>query len=105
MDSSTDLRDDPYPAMNRVREQYPVHRTPIGQYRIMRHADVTRVLKELECGVRTTDGRIPGVDETTMPRRFMLMQDPPNHTRLRRIASRAFTPPAIERLVSSKSLS
>ena len=41
---------------------------------------------------------LPGVDESTMPRRFMLMQDPPNHTRLRRLVSRAFTPPAIERL-------
>jgi cytochrome P450 len=33
-----------------------------------------------------------------MPRRFMLMQDPPSHTRLRRLVSRAFTPPAIERM-------
>jgi cytochrome P450 len=88
-------RDDPYPALNRLREAAPVHETPDGYFRIMRHADVTHVLKELKVGVRTTDGRLPGVDESTMPRRFMLMQDPPNHTRLRRLVSRAFTPPAI----------
>jgi cytochrome P450 len=64
----------------------------------MRHADVQRALKDLKVGVRTTDGLLPGVDESTMPRRFMLMQDPPNHTRLRRLVSKAFTPPAIERM-------
>lgn len=98
VDRSPELRDDPYPAMNRAREQAPVHRTPLGPVRVLRHADVIRVLKESKCGVRTTDGKLPGVDESAMPRRFMLMQDPPNHTRLRRLVSRAFTPPAIERL-------
>jgi cytochrome P450 len=90
--------DDMYPLLNAIREQHPVHRTPLGHYRVMRHADVVRVLKESKVGVRTTDGKLPGVDESTMPRRFMLMQDPPDHTRLRRLVSRAFTPPAIERL-------
>jgi len=97
-DRSRALADDPYPTMNRLREEAPVHKTPLGYYRIFRHADVTRVLRELRVGVRTTDGVLPGVDESVMPRRFMLMQDPPNHTRLRRLVSRAFTPPAIERM-------
>jgi cytochrome P450 len=92
------LRDDPYPMYRRLREQHPVHGTPLGYYRILRHGDVMRVLREFKVGVRTTDGQLPGVDESVMPRRFMLMQDPPNHTRLRRLVSRAFTPPAIERL-------
>jgi hypothetical protein len=97
-DRAVELRDDPYPMFNQVREQHPVHKTPIGQYRVMRHGDVLRVLKESKVGVRTTEGTLPGVSESDMPRRFMLMQDPPNHTRLRRLVSRAFTPPAIERL-------
>jgi cytochrome P450 len=92
------LLDDPYPTLRRLRDEVPVHRTPMGFYRILRHRDVVRVLKELKVGVRTTDGRLPGVDESVMPRRFMLMQDPPNHTRLRRLVSRAFTPHAIKRL-------
>jgi cytochrome P450 len=93
-----ELRDSPYEAWNRLRETVPVHRTPQGYYRVFRHADVTMALKDLAVGVRTTSGVLPGVDESVMPRRFMLMQDPPNHTRLRRLASRAFTPPSIERL-------
>ena len=92
------VRDNPWPRLNALREALPVHRTPIGYWRILRHADVVRVLRELPCGVRTTDGKLPGVDESTLPRRFMLMQDPPDHTRLRRLVSHAFTPPAIERL-------
>jgi cytochrome P450 len=92
------LRDNPYDAWNRLRETAPVHRTPQGYYRVFRHADVTTALKDLAVGVRTTAGVLPGVDESVMPRRFMLMQDPPDHTRLRKLVSRAFTPPAIERL-------
>ena len=95
---SHELRDNPYPTLNRIREEHPVHRTPLGDYRIFRHADVQRLLRDTKVGVRTTDGRLPGVDESRIPRRFMLMQDPPNHTRLRRLVSRGFTPPAIERL-------
>ena len=93
-----EFRNDPHITFRRLREQYPVHGTPLGYYRILRHADVVRALRECKVGVRTTDGKLPGVDESVMPRRFMLMQDPPNHTRLRRLVSRAFTPPAIERL-------
>ncbi|HEX7478821.1 MAG TPA: cytochrome P450 [Polyangiales bacterium] len=92
------VRDAPYPALNRAREEHPVHRTPLGDYRVFRHADVVRVLRDLKAGMRTTDGKLPGVDESTGERRFMLLQDPPNHTRLRRLVSKGFTPPAIERL-------
>src|SRR5262245_57389128 len=92
------LRDNPYPLLNRLREEHPVHRTPLGDYRIFRHADVVRLLRDTKVGMRTTDGRLPGVDESQYPRRFMLLQDPPNHTRLRRLVSKGFTPPAIERL-------
>lgn len=97
-DPNPALRDDPHTTWNRLRNEQPVHKTPHGYFRVLKHADVTAVLKDLAVGVRTTEGVLPGVDETSMPRRFMLMQDPPNHTRLRRLVSRAFTPPAIERL-------
>ncbi|MEY4576124.1 MAG: hypothetical protein RL701_827 [Pseudomonadota bacterium] len=92
------LRDNPYPTLNRLRENHPVHVTPLGDYRIFRHADVVRLLRDTKVGVRTTEGKLPGIDETDNPRRFMLLQDPPNHTRLRRLVSRGFTPPAIERI-------
>ena len=50
--------------------------------------------------MRTTDGILPGVDESEpgSQRLFMLQQDPPTHTRLRKLVSRAFTPRALSEL-------
>jgi len=96
------FRDDPYPALHRLRELDPVNETPVGIWRLTRYADVNRLLHEVPSGVRTTDGALPGVDESLAGQRlFMLQQDPPVHTRLRRLVSRAFTPRAIADLRAS----
>lgn len=93
------FRDDPYPSLHRLRAIDPVNETPVGYWRLTRYADVNRLLHDVPAGVRTTDGVLPGVDEATSgPRRFMLQQDPPTHTRLRRLVSNAFTPRAIGNL-------
>jgi pimeloyl-[acyl-carrier protein] synthase len=92
------FRDDPYPSLHRLRAVDPVNRTPLGIWRLTRYDDVNRLLHDVPCGVRTTDGRLPMFDETDAPRLFMLQQDPPTHTRLRRIVSGAFTPKAIRGL-------
>jgi cytochrome P450 len=103
------FRLDPYPALKRLREIEPIHETPLGIWRLSRYADCVRVLRDLPVGVRRTDGTLPGVDESKLEnqRNFMLQQDPPNHTRLRKLVSRAFTPravaalePAVERIVT-----
>src|SRR3989442_3071848 len=96
------FRDDPYPSLHRLRETDPVNLTPIGFWRLTRYADVTRLLYDVPAGTRTTDGELPGVDESLSgQRQFMLQQDPPTHTRLRRLVSRAFTPRAIVALRAS----
>src|SRR5438046_6917960 len=93
------FRDDPYPSLARLREIDPVNEMPVGIWRLTRYADVDRLLHEVPAGVRTTDGVLPGVDESlTGQRLFMLQQDPPTHTRLRRLVSSAFTPRAIAAL-------
>jgi cytochrome P450 len=97
-DRSSAYRDDPYSILNRAREEHPIHKTPDGDFQLFRYADVVRLLKDTKVGVRTTDGRLLGIDESLVPRRFMLQQDPPNHGRLRRLVSKGFTPPAIERM-------
>src|SRR5437879_2601454 len=90
------FRDDPHPSLKRLRESDPVNATPIGIWRLLRHADVQKLLTGVKSGVRTTDGLLFGVDEGIVgPQRFMLMQDPPNHTRLRKLVSHAFTPRAL----------
>jgi cytochrome P450 len=93
------FRDDPYPRLARLRELDPVNETPVGIWRLSRYADVNRLLHEVPAGVRTTDGELPGIDESlTGQRLFMLQQDPPTHPRLRRLVSSAFTPRAIAAL-------
>src|SRR5436309_11595179 len=93
------FRREPYPSLRRRREVDPVNLTPIGFWRLTRYADVMRRLYDVPAGTRTTDGVLPGVDESLSgQRQFMLQQDPPTHTRLRRLVSHAFTPRAIAAL-------
>jgi cytochrome P450 len=97
-----EFRNDPYPGLARLRAVEPVNLTPIGIWRLTRYADVNRLLHDVPAGVRTTAGDLPGVDESLSGQRmFMLQQDPPTHTRLRRLVSHAFTPRAIKALRES----
>lgn len=94
LNMETDLRDDPYPAFHHLRRVAPVNETPIGIWRLTRHADCQRLLREVPCGVRPLDGT-PPLGGEDRPGDFMLLQDPPNHTRLRKLVSKAFTPRAV----------
>src|SRR5207249_12043564 len=58
------FRDDPYPSLARLREIDPVNEMPVGIWRLTRYADVNRLLHDVPAGVRTTDGVLPGVDES-----------------------------------------
>ena len=92
----TPVYDDPFPAIHHLREVAPVHETPLGTWRLSRYADCVRLLREVRCGVRRRDGTLPRRSDAQGPGEFMLQQDPPNHTRLRRLVSKAFTPRAVE---------
>lgn len=91
-----EVRNDPYPFLARLREIDPVNETPVGFWRLTRYDDVNRLLHDVPAGVRTTAGDLPNVDEQHFgPRLFMLQQDPPTHTRLRKLVSHGFTPRAV----------
>ncbi|MEX2207316.1 MAG: cytochrome P450 [Myxococcota bacterium] len=96
------FRADPHPALKRLRETHPVHETVIGLWRLTRYADCLRLLRDAPTGVRLSDGTRPGQDRIPGALasfgQFMLQQDPPAHTRLRRLVSKAFTPRAVERM-------
>ncbi|MEY4606955.1 MAG: hypothetical protein RLY45_1715 [Actinomycetota bacterium] len=106
------FRADPYPFYDRLREVDPVHRSPFGNVVLTRYADVARTLRgaefardvEANTELRADDPRRARrerfrqrLEEGTVAKSILNL-DPPDHTRLRRLVSLAFTPTAIERL-------
>jgi len=95
---------DLYTIVNRIRDTEPVWRTPIGVWMVSRYADVERLLKHTAAGVRTRAGFQPAMRPrpANHPRdSFMLSNDPPVHTRLRKLVQQAFTPRALQRVSAS----
>jgi pimeloyl-[acyl-carrier protein] synthase len=95
----------PYPLYQRLRTQDPVHRSGSGLWVLTRHAEVAAVLRDPRMSrdprrsapfqlLRGGDGQDPFEDGAPS----MLFVDPPDHTRLRTLVNKAFTPAAIGRL-------
>lgn len=94
-----DFRRNPYPYLKRLRDYDPVNETPIGVFRLTRYDDVVRMLKEVPSGVRMAGGTIfGGINLPGGPSEFILRQDPPDHTRLRKLMNQGFRPRAVEAL-------
>jgi hypothetical protein len=84
------FRDDPYPALHRLRERDPVNLTPVGTWRISRYDDVLRVFREAETRMTLANGESPNfdpLDKRGSFLEFMLNKDGAEHLRLRRLAS------------------
>lgn len=106
------FRADPYPTYAALRSTDPVHLSPFGFTVLTRYDDVARTLRgsefarDIEAHVteRPDDPRQARRDrqrqrhEDGTVAKSILNLDPPDHTRIRRLASLAFTPSAIERL-------
>ncbi|MFD0549644.1 cytochrome P450 [Streptomyces rectiviolaceus] len=74
-----------------------------GFWAVTRHRDVVRVLRDsttYSSHLGATQIRDPDPDDLPFIRRMMLNQDRPDHGRLRRLVSRAFTPRRVERFES-----
>ena len=84
-------RDDPYPLYERVRSAGPLVPTPLGNWASAGHAICSEVLRDRRYGVRMPDDPPPqdGFDLS------FLELDPPDHTRLRRLAAPAFSPRSV----------
>jgi cytochrome P450 len=94
-----EFRANPYPFLKRLRDYDPVNETPIGVFRLTRYEDVVRMLKEVPSGVRLADGTVfGGINLPGGPSEFILRQDPPDHTRLRKLMNMGFRPRAVETL-------
>ena len=99
---------DPYPALARLRDDFPViHDEPTNQWLISRHRDVNSLLRDRRLGrtylhVASHEewGRSAPPDwqapfwQLLWPQ--LIDREPPDHTRLRNLVLRAFTPRAVE---------
>ncbi|MFJ4629182.1 cytochrome P450 [Streptomyces sp. NPDC088847] len=101
---------DPYPAYAELRERGRVtYYEPTDQWLVPRHADVSALLRDRRLG-RTYQHRFTHEDfgRTAPPPEHesfhtlndhgMLDLEPPDHTRIRRLVSKAFTPRTVEQL-------
>jgi len=98
--------DDPYPQYAALRAEAPVYQHPFGFWLLTRYEDVSWLLRAgLSVEDRNvTDGTFRQLqdqmygDQVPTADKSMLDRDPPDHTRLRRLVSKAFTPRAVEAL-------
>ncbi|MFL5643780.1 MAG: cytochrome P450 [Chloroflexota bacterium] len=99
---------DPYPVYERLRQDHPILWNPgTSQWLISRHADVNRSLRDRRLGRtylhQATHAEMGRPDPPAWHGPFhelndagMLDLEPPDHTRLRRLVLKAFTPRTVE---------
>lgn len=101
------FRADPYPFYDRLRAEAPAWRNALGTVVLTRYDDVARTLRSNDFSRDVEANATPTDDPVTKRRRerrangsakTILNLDPPDHTRLRRLVTQAFTPTAIGRL-------
>jgi cytochrome P450 PksS len=100
--ASPRFKANPYPFYARLRAEAPVCRTRVAvwlpAWLVTRYDDVLGVLKDPRLG-NDYSARRPPLPRFVRPiERTMLNVDPPDHTRLRTLAHKAFTPRFVERL-------
>ena len=100
--------ENPYPHFAEMRDGQPVHLSMMDVWVLFDHDDVFRLLRDPSMSVM--DAKIEVRDEERYAEILeaaggeleqdssMLNTDPPDHTRLRRLVSKAFTPAAIQAL-------
>jgi cytochrome P450 len=109
VDPATYEEGPPFELLRRLRAETPVtwveepalHGQPAGPgfWLVLRHADVERVLKDpstFSSWLGATQVR--DAADLDWVRRMMLNMDPPDHSRLRRLLTRSFTPRAVAAL-------
>ncbi|MGH7301715.1 MAG: cytochrome P450, partial [Candidatus Rokuibacteriota bacterium] len=92
---------DPYPTYHRLRAEDPVHQSPLGFWVLTRYEDVSGVLRDPRFVKEPLAALIAARFGGQVPRGVglsMLDRDPPDHTRLRSLVSKAFTPRVVEGL-------
>ena len=100
--------EDPYPHYEWLRDNDPVHESQLGLWVLASHDEVFRMLRDPSLSVedRNASGGLLeefarqalGEERADRGSHAMLNRDPPDHTRLRKLVSQAFTPRTVEAL-------
>ena len=94
--------DDPYPTYRALREHAPVHRLPDGTYFLTRYDDLVEVYRDT--ATWSSDKTIqfkPAFGDSPLYEHHttsLVFNDPPIHTRVRRLLAPAFAPRALKAL-------
>jgi cytochrome P450 len=94
--------DDPYPLYRALRRHDPIHRMPDGSYFLSRYQDCAAVYRDAAAwsSDKTIDFR-PNFGASALYEHHttsLVFNDPPYHTRVRRLLAPAFTPRALKAL-------
>lgn len=109
MDDSDELLADPYPKIEDLKRRGPVVWSPRGnQWLVLGYEEANSILRSKAFGKRLLESWKPpniimrGAMRALRRRqgKSMLIQDPPDHTRLRALVSNAFTPGVIHAMES-----
>ena len=97
--------DNPYPHYQRMRDMDPVHEHPLGFWLVTRYDDVSALLRSnLSVEARNLSGGLVADQVAEFSEvgnalsLSMLDRDPPDHTRLRSLVTKVFTPKSIAAL-------
>ena len=105
---------DPYPTLTRLRDTEPIHQSPLGIWMVFGYQDVFELLRNPHTSVadENIDGGLNdmrqamfaelleefGGEERERGDKAILNLDPPDHTRIRKLVSKAFTVRRVEAL-------
>src|SRR5262245_24391096 len=99
--ASPAARAHPWPLYRRLHRRGPVRPAFEGAWLVASHAGVSEVLRNPATSVHESRARgrsehPPAGPYAALLRQTLLFTDPPDHARLRRLVSRAFTPRTVE---------
>jgi cytochrome P450 len=96
---SAEFLKDPYPTYQALRQSDPIHRMPDGSYFLTRYDDCLAVYRD--AGTWSSDKRLdfrPNFADSLLYEHHttsLVFNDPPYHTRVRKLLAPAFTPRAL----------
>jgi cytochrome P450 len=95
----TEIDSDPYDIWQRLRDEQPVYRNErLDFYALSRYDDVEAAHRDPATFSSRHGTVLEMMKEDPLPTGMMIFLDPPDHTRLRSLVSRAFTPRRVTHL-------